>query len=158
MKITFTKKKESFIVSIERDDGTVDWTKTIMPLAYHDIIHYVLETELNYKRGFYGLINEGFAMVDFQKPKDQKPIGLQTKNLPEEALHTEFMVSVLQTHLLQFGNDADLFGTLKQTLEINEIELPKEVDEKKIATIVSKTRVLLKEFQAKDKLEVKMTF
>ena len=73
-----------------RDDGSVSWQKqegthaVFFPL--HDLTHYAVETELGYRRGFYGLIAEGWEIAE---TTGKTPRG----TLPNEALEVEYLVS-----------------------------------------------------------------
>ena len=50
-----------------RPDGsqTMQHDKTGGFFAVHDLTHYAVETTLNHKRGFYGLVAEGWDLGDF---------------------------------------------------------------------------------------------
>src|SRR6185437_11388716 len=69
MKIQFTKKADgSAVFKCVRPDGSVTWQKqegkhaAFFPL--HDLTHYAVETELGFRRGFYGLIAEGWEIAE----------------------------------------------------------------------------------------------
>ncbi len=50
-----------------RQDGSVTWqkqTKHAAHFALHDLTHYAVETALGYRRGFFGLIAEGWDVDD----------------------------------------------------------------------------------------------
>ncbi len=73
----------------ERADGTVTWQRqerrhaAFFPL--HDLTHYAVETELGFRRGFYGLIAEGWDITDTTGKGARGP-------LPREALTVERIV------------------------------------------------------------------
>ena len=73
-----------------RDDGSVSWQKqegkyaAFFPL--HDLMHYAVETELGFRRGFYGLIAEGWEIAE---TTGKTPRGA----LPNETLEVEYLVS-----------------------------------------------------------------
>ncbi|MEY2508413.1 MAG: hypothetical protein QOH01_2742 [Verrucomicrobiota bacterium] len=73
-----------------RADGSTTWQKQegdragFFPL--HDLTHYAVETELKFRRGFYGLIAEGWEIAD--------TTGKTARgSLPEETLEVEYLVS-----------------------------------------------------------------
>jgi hypothetical protein len=73
-----------------RADGSATWQRqddkyaAFFPL--HDLTHYAVETELNFRRGFYGLIAEGWDISD--------TTGKTARgSLPNEALEVEYIVS-----------------------------------------------------------------
>lgn len=50
-----------------RPDGSVTWQKQAKHAAHfalHDLTHYAVEIALGYRRGFFGLIAEGWDVED----------------------------------------------------------------------------------------------
>jgi len=72
-----------------RRDGSDTWQRLNGPTALvmpgHDLTHYAVETALGFRRGFYGLLAEGWEITDFTKPWPRGPI-------PDEALVVELLV------------------------------------------------------------------
>lgn len=62
----------SAILSCLRADGSVTWQRQtgthgrFFPI--HDLTHYAVETVLGHRRGFYGLVAEGWNVTDFGAP------------------------------------------------------------------------------------------
>jgi hypothetical protein len=55
------------VLRCTRQDGSVTWqkqTKHAAHFALHDLTHYAVETALGYRRGFFGLIAEGWDVED----------------------------------------------------------------------------------------------
>jgi hypothetical protein len=85
------KKKTdgSASLSCTRADGTVTWQRqdgqlgAFFPL--HDLTHYVVETVLEFRRAFYGLLAEGWDLSDFGKMSSKGP-------LPDDARLAELIV------------------------------------------------------------------
>ena len=44
-----------------REDGTSTWRRIQRGLAFHDLAHYAVETELGLTEGFYGLVASGWT-------------------------------------------------------------------------------------------------
>jgi hypothetical protein len=91
--IKFTKRRDGSIIShFERDDGTATWQRKDGPqanfFAAHDLTHYALETTLGYRRGFYGLVAEGWDLSDFGTPWPRGP-------LPADAEPAELIAGLL---------------------------------------------------------------
>jgi len=91
--IRIKKKTDgSAALSCERPDGSLTWQRQdgqqgrFFPL--HDLTHYVVETVLRRRRGFYGLVAEGWDLSDFGAPWPRGP-------LPIDALASEFAVGFL---------------------------------------------------------------
>jgi hypothetical protein len=83
-----------------RADETRTWQKQPgsvgMLLPFHDLTHYAVETSLRYRRGFYGLIAEGWDIGDFVPPYPRGPV-------PREAREAELVVSVFEMELRNPG-------------------------------------------------------
>ena len=91
MLIQFTKRPDGgALLKCIRDDGSATWQRqddeyaAFFPL--HDLTHYAVETELGFRRGFYGLIGEGWDMAETTGKNARGP-------LPNEALEAEYFVS-----------------------------------------------------------------
>jgi hypothetical protein len=89
--IEFTKRKDgNTLLRCVRDDGSVTWQRNENQHAaffpIHDLTHYAVETELGFRRGFYGLIAEGWEIEQTTGKTDRGP-------LPEETLEVEYLVS-----------------------------------------------------------------
>jgi hypothetical protein len=89
--IEFTKRKDGrTVLRCVRDNGSVTWQRNESQRALffpvHDLMHYAVETELGFRRGFYGLIAEGWEIAE---TTGKTPRGA----LPNETLEVEYLVS-----------------------------------------------------------------
>src|SRR5262245_59889878 len=91
--IRIKKKPDgSAALSCVRADGSVTWQRQegtagrFFPL--HDLTHYAVETVLGHRRGFYGLIAEGWDFGDFGAPWSRGPI-------PADADPSELIVGLM---------------------------------------------------------------
>jgi hypothetical protein len=93
MTIQFMKRADGGVVlKCIRADGSTTWQRVddkhaaFFPL--HDLTHYAVETELGFRRGFYGLIAEGWEIAE--------TTGKTARGaLPGETLEVEYLVSAL---------------------------------------------------------------
>ncbi len=90
LSIRIKKKNDgSAALSCTRSDGSTTWQRQDGQLGLffplHDLTHYAVETALGIKRGFYGLLAEGWDITRFADP------GI-SKQLPEEAGLAEVLV------------------------------------------------------------------
>jgi hypothetical protein len=90
LRIRLTRRRDGAVVlELRRADGTTTWQKRTGPpaqfFAVHDLTHYAVETELGYRRAFYGLVAEGWNLTDFGTPWPRGP-------LPDDALPAEVIV------------------------------------------------------------------
>ena len=92
MRVQITKKSDgSGVLRCVRDDSSVTWQKqTDRHAAYfalHDLTHFAVETTLGYRRGFFGLIAEGWDIEDTTGKGARGP-------LPPEAGEAEMIVGL----------------------------------------------------------------
>jgi hypothetical protein len=81
------------ILRCTREDGTVTWQKQVKHgahFALHDLTHYAVETALGYRRGFFGLIAEGWDVEDTTGKGARGP-------LPGEAGEVEQIVGLFDS-------------------------------------------------------------
>lgn len=78
----------SSVLSCVRADGSTTWQRNegrkgrFFPL--HDLTHYAVETVLGHRRGFFGLVNEGWNLEDFGSPWPRGPMPADMD--PSEAI------------------------------------------------------------------------
>lgn len=90
MTISFSKhSNKQHTLSCTRNDGSQTWMQVSDFFIVHDLTHYAVETELNYKKAFYGMLNNGVNISDFEKPKHERTVVLT-----EEAIITEHLVNL----------------------------------------------------------------
>ena len=92
MMVRITKRRDgSVVLRCDRADGTATWQRQNGQLAsvfpFHDITHYVVETELGFRSGFFGLIANGW---DINDTSGKGPRG----SLPVEAVVVESVVGL----------------------------------------------------------------
>jgi hypothetical protein len=95
LKIQITKRNDGGgVLRCTRADGSITWQKQTARhashFALHDLTHFAVESTLGFKRGFYGLIAEGWEI------EDTTGKGARGK-LPEEATHVERIVGLFDT-------------------------------------------------------------
>ncbi len=76
-----------------REDGSITWQKQPKHgahFALHDLTHYAVETALGYRRGFFGLIAEGWELEDTTGKGPRGP-------LPPEAVEVERIVGLFDS-------------------------------------------------------------
>ena len=114
--------------------------------VHHDLMHYALEKKLQFKQGFYGLLNQGFDIGDFELPREQRPEALRPKNLPLEAQQGEFITGILQTAHWQKQSPSDTIGFLKTIYKEKGWAFPEYLNETKIETILEQFNALWQEW------------
>jgi len=92
VRVEITKRSDGAgVLRCIRDDGSVTWQKqTNRHAAYfalHDLTHFAVETTLGLRRGFFGLIAEGWDIEDTTGKGARGP-------LPPEAGEAELIVGL----------------------------------------------------------------
>ena len=143
MNIRFKKERnKASILSCVRDDGSVSWTKLHPNIEIHDLAHYVVETELGFQRAFYGLVNSGFDIQDFELAIEDRPKELVPKNLPVEALQTEHLVNLIQVHFQNNIAPDDFVSMLETILSDAGLPMIKGLTTLKVQGLIEKIHVL----------------
>jgi hypothetical protein len=109
--IEFAKRKDgNTTLRCVREDGSSTWQRNENQHAgfflLHDLTHYAVETELGFRRGFYGLIAEGWDIAETTGKTSRGP-------LPNETLEVEYLVSAFSAE--RAG------GTASSAAEFNEL-------------------------------------
>ena len=83
----------------------------------HDLLHYAVETVLNLKSAFYGMISAGIAITDFDLPRDKRDIRLSDESLFAEHIVNLIMVETKDGLFDDFNNKlTESIMTSKQNL------------------------------------------
>jgi hypothetical protein len=92
LRIQITKRPDgNGVLRCVRADGSVTWQKQERHAAFfalHDLTHFAVESTLGFRRGFYGLIAEGWDVEDTTGKGARGP-------LPDEAVEVEVLVGSL---------------------------------------------------------------
>jgi len=77
-------------------------------MILHDLTHYVVETQLEIQDGFYGLLDQGLDITDFEKK-----VKITSSSIPADGIRAEILVGMLLTEL----NDARPFSDFNEACE-----------------------------------------
>jgi hypothetical protein len=136
--IEFAKQKDgSAVLRCTRGDGSVSWQKqegkhaAFFPL--HDLTHYAVETELGFRRGFYGLIAEGWEIAETTGKTARGP-------LPNETLEVEYLVSAFSAERAGgTATTATEFNDLAATFaRANEMPEPRKLSDEELGRVRSR--------------------
>jgi hypothetical protein len=92
MRIEIAKRADGAgVLRCTRDDGSVTWQKQTdrhaAHFSLHDLTHFAVETVLGFRRGFFGLINEGWDISETEGKSARGP-------LPQDACEVEVIVGL----------------------------------------------------------------
>jgi len=126
MEIIFKKGNDKNSITCKRSDGSNTWMEASAFMVAHDLTHYVIERTLELKSGFYGLLELGFDIADFEKK-----LKITPKQLPAEAIKTELLVNLILTERNDktelddfnstFNSSAGQLGILKEEFDRNHL-------------------------------------
>src|SRR6266487_3336399 len=118
MEIKFLKKEDDkHVLVCSRKDRTSTWIHLDAFFLHHDLVHYAVETTLQFKSAFYGMIAKGISITDFELSKDQRNIELS-----DEALYAENIVNLIMMESYQ-GKLDNFNATLHESLQQNKFFL-----------------------------------
>lgn len=144
-------------MTVKRPDGTITFSKLQENFEIHDIVHYVVKKQLLLKNAFYGLLAKGYQINDFLLPKNERPLALQSQNIPQEALATEHFVNLLTINFMSNKPEIDIFETLSNILKENKLMFPEKVSSERIISIQKELADLMAAWkQLKGGQELKM--
>jgi hypothetical protein len=94
LRIEIAKRPDGVgVLRCTRADGSFTWQKQAKHAAHfalHDLTHYAVETSLGYRRGFFGLIADGWDLDDTSGKGSRGA-------LPAEAIEVERIVGVFDS-------------------------------------------------------------
>ena len=147
LKIEIQKKRELAVFRCERPDGSFTFSRMKHAMVFHDLAHFIVESELGFTRAFYGLLAKGYTIQDFELPRDKRPQALMPANLPEESLQTEHLVNLLQVHALQPSQTA-IPEQLAQILREKNLSYPKALTPERLGKIQTELQTLWPRWKA----------
>ena len=148
MLITLTKKESKpHVLTCRRDDGTSTWFQASQAnadfFAAHDLSHYAIETVLEYRSAFYGMVASGRDLNDFGSQG-----GLpDTRTYSKEALWAENMANLMLLCLRENKS----YEEFRSILQLNYVSNPEDappVSEEQYLAIQEKLRDLLARWKA----------
>jgi hypothetical protein len=133
MTIRFTKKKDgTHVLACQRADGSATWQRgpgEFFP--HHDLGHYAIETTLNLRLAFFGLLASGWEITDFGAPWPRGPMppeSIQDAALAEYLAgaldlerHTGHPMSVDEFHAMVDQHLGELGATLERRVTEEEL-------------------------------------
>ena len=136
---------------IYRDDGTLDWEFINPGLLTHDLAHYAVESILDMKHGFYGIINQGASIRDFELPKDQKGPLVHPDTIHKEALQSEHLVNLVQSEIYNTGTISDFIELVRNICNENNLDYPSKLNENNLEKIRELYSKLALEFHSMER-------
>jgi len=144
MIIRFKKKTDSpHTMTCIREDGSHTYTKLKPGLEAHDLAHYAVESILDFKKGFYGLLNEGHQIEDFEIPRNKRPMELIPAHLPVQTIQVEYIVNQLMVEYWNGNQIRPFIEELTNTLTLAGIDFPASLNDQSLEKIRDKFHDLM---------------
>lgn len=89
MEIVFKKGNTKNTITCRRSDGSATWQESDAFLINHDLAHYAVEKTFGLSQGFYGLVQSGLDITDFEKKQKISP-----SQIPKEGFKAEILVQL----------------------------------------------------------------
>jgi len=134
-------------LSCTRADGSTTWQKQQGAQASffprHDITHYAVEMVFGHRRGFYGLVADGWDLADFGTPW---PRG----KLPKEANLSEIIVGFFDRERAsgQMGTAQEINEELAAFCQENGLPVPGKFTESDLSRVRQKRGELFAQWEA----------
>jgi hypothetical protein len=140
MKIRVIKKENRNQLVCVRNDGTTAIADLGPSLPFHDLAHYVVESELRLQQGFFGNIASGFSI---EQLSDKNII----RTLPQESTLAEIITRALQSVYSGAITHDQFTEVIHLELEQWSIPLP-VLKEDVLNTMLNRYRQLIAEWQS----------
>jgi hypothetical protein len=139
VKIQIKKRANSkHIISYVRDGLETYWIEADSFLVLHDVCHFAIETTLEYKTAFWGLVNSGINPSDFEDKEKRDSL-----NLSNEAWYAEHLANLFLIEYTQ-GTFENINEVFKQCmLEHNPNVAMKQFSDSEIEAIRTSLRQLI---------------
>lgn len=134
-------------LSCTRGDGSTTWQNQHGAQASffprHDLTHYAVEMVFGHRRGFYGLVADGWDLSDFGTPW---PRG----KLPKDANLSEIIVGFFDRERAsgQMGTAQELNDELAAFCEENGLPVPEKFTESDLSRVRQKRGELFAQWEA----------
>ena len=113
-----------------REDGTSTWKRLQRGIAFHDLTHYAVESELEIRDGFYGLLESGWSFEKFEDAEERSLI-------PPGAMWIEFLVNQFMTEATggEFYDEDTFHEHLVRSTEKIRFAIPRKLDAETLARV-----------------------
>lgn len=113
-----------------REDGTSTWKRLQRGIAFHDLTHYAVESELEIRDGFFGLVASGWTFEGFADAEERSLI-------PPGAMWVEFLVNQFMTEATggeHYEEDAFHEHLVRSTEKLR-VAIPRKLDAETLARV-----------------------
>ena len=141
MQIRFKKGSPDFLECV-REDGSIVAAELSLGSVFHDLAHFVVETRSGNRDGFWGKIEQGFDIKDYDLPNETRPFQIS-----EAGYHAEFLATLLQGAVATGRLDLGYFEMLKSAASTQKLPFPDMPEEKLFEDWIAKCKALSVQWQ-----------
>ena len=91
------------IIKYIRDNGTETWMQADDFFVRHDLSHYALESIMQYKTAFNGMLNSGMEIRDFEDKEKRALLNITAEAWYAENMANLFLIEISQGEFLDFN-------------------------------------------------------
>ena len=129
MKMLLKKYEQGpFVIKYRRDNGSETWMQADQYFVLHDLSHFAIETMLQYKSAFMGMLNNGMHIKDFEHREKRNKIKISEEAVNAENIANLFLMELQQGELEDFNQTLrESFNPMKE--QLNPVQLsPEQID------------------------------
>ena len=116
MLLQLTKNSDkAHVIKYIRDNGTETWMYSNDFFVIHDLSHYAIEKTLGYTTAFYGMLNNGMAIQDFEDREKRNALLITDEACYAENMANLFLMEIAQGDFEDFNTvSREAFITINQ--------------------------------------------
>lgn len=130
-------------VTCFRQDGSCCESELSAGCAYHDLAHFVVESELGLSEGIWGKIVEGFTFAEFNLPNETRPFQISP-----QGYQAEFLATLIQS-AVPTGTIAESYVyMLRDASAAQNLPFPELPPESVLQALITKAQMLSRQWEA----------
>lgn len=130
-------------VTCFRQDGSCCESELSAGCAYHDLAHFVVESELGLSEGIWGKIVEGFTFAEFNLPNETRPFQISP-----QGYQAEFLATLIQS-AVPTGTIAESYVyMLRDASAAQNLPFPELPPESVLQVLIAKAQMLSRQWEA----------
>ncbi len=130
-------------VTCFRQDGSCCESELSAGCAYHDLAHFVVESELGLSEGIWGKIVEGFTFAEFNLPNETRPFQISP-----QGYQAEFLATLIQS-AVPTGTIAESYVyMLRDASTAQNLPFPELPPESVLQALIAKAQMLSRQWEA----------
>jgi len=127
-------------MTITRSDGTSTWSVLRRGIEDHDLAHLAVEKTLGCKSAFFGLVDQGVNISDFEHKDRQPAISIEAKQV-------EHLVLLLQIETKQSEEMEDLLHQYRDILVAHDLPYLENLNQETLHTTRRVFKGLVKDWR-----------